>query len=167
ATGCVALNVFDFYALINNNTTVMYAEYILQKSGSLWKKVAYHILCFGLKDLHLECVHDPDGAYTIGIVCRKSSTEQYVCDEQAGIISVKNLFEAKYGVRLEYPHLPVVVVNSPDGRRDYVPMECVQVVENEKLLFVSILATRQAIAATMRAVYGRSRDATCVFKKTD
>lgn len=68
-------------------------------------------------------------------------------------------------MRLEYPHLPVVAVNSPDGLRDYVPMECVHVVEKEKLLLVSILTTRQATAAMIRAVYGRSRDASGVFKK--
>ncbi|KAH7697533.1 hypothetical protein AAVH_35384, partial [Aphelenchoides avenae] len=44
--------------------------------------------------------------------------------------------------RLEHPRLPVVAVHAPDGRRESLPMECVQVVENKKLLFVSVLAAR-------------------------
>ncbi|KAH7703633.1 hypothetical protein AAVH_29195 [Aphelenchoides avenae] len=53
-TGGLALSVFDFHALINNESTLTHAEYARQKSsGNQWKKVAYRLLSFGLKGLPL------------------------------------------------------------------------------------------------------------------
>ncbi|KAH7703632.1 hypothetical protein AAVH_29194 [Aphelenchoides avenae] len=43
--------------------------------------------------------------------------------------------------------------SSSSTRREFVPMECVQVVEDKKLLFVSVLAARQATSPAIAAVY--------------
>ncbi|KAH7673254.1 hypothetical protein AAVH_42267, partial [Aphelenchoides avenae] len=103
--------------------------------------------------LRATCVHDPDRVYTIVQVFCVPPAKHYVDDEKGCKISVKDLFEAKYGVRLEYPRQPIVVVNALEGRHEFVPMECVHVVEDKKLLFVSVLAARQATSPAIAAVY--------------
>ncbi|KAH7697724.1 PAZ domain-containing protein, partial [Aphelenchoides avenae] len=152
-TDRVALSIFDFHALVMNEPTLTHAKYARQKSSrNTWKEITCLRLSYGLKGLRVKCVHRPDRVYTVVETTRVSPAKHYVEDAQTGKISVKNLFEAKYGVCLEYPRLPVVVVvHSANGRREFVPMECVQVVENKKLLFVSILAARQVFKFTVDA----------------
>ncbi|KAH7705203.1 hypothetical protein AAVH_27596 [Aphelenchoides avenae] len=150
ASGRVALRVFDFFELMKSESTLTTAEYLKWKRSG---KVTCGRLSFGLKDLRATCVHEPDRVYTIVQVFGVTPAKHYVDDEKGDKISVKDLFEAKYGVRLEYPRQPIVVVDAPEGRREFVPMECVHVVEDEKLLFVSVLAARQATSQAIAAVY--------------
>ncbi|KAH7715917.1 hypothetical protein AAVH_16648 [Aphelenchoides avenae] len=106
--------------------------------------------------LRAKCVHDPDRVYTIVRVFRASPPKYDVIDKLG--VYVKNLFEAKCSATLDYIHMPyVVAVDSPDGRREFLSMECVRVLLSpgvKKLVLVSILAARQANASTIR--YGRS-----------
>ncbi|KAH7695090.1 hypothetical protein AAVH_37856, partial [Aphelenchoides avenae] len=154
ATDGIALSVFDFHALVKGKTTLTPAEYAQQKSSG---SIACWRLSYGLKGLRAKCVHDPDRVYTIAQVFHVSPSKYDIVFDQSGVY-VKNLFDAKYGATLNFIHMPyVVAVDSPDGRREFVPMECVQVLLSpgvKKLVFVNILAARHANAATIR--YGRS-----------
>src|SRR5687767_9356996 len=70
------------------------------------------------------------------------------------LFSYAHVTNTRYlSVRLEYPRQPIVVVNALEGRHEFVPMECVHVVEDKKLLFVSVLAARQATSPAIAAVY--------------
>ncbi|KAH7709354.1 hypothetical protein AAVH_23373 [Aphelenchoides avenae] len=136
ATCRVALSVFDFFELIKSESPLTTAQYLKWKRSG---KVACGRLSFGLKGLRATCVHDPDRVNTIVQVYGVPPTKHYVDDEKGGRISVKDLFDAKHGVRLEYPRLPIVVVDALEGRREFVPMD--------------VLAARQATSAAIAAVY--------------
>lgn len=50
-------------------------------------------------------------------------------------------------MELKYPGLPVVAVYPPGGHREFLPIECLHVCEDQELVFASIRLARLAALA--------------------